>query len=117
MFRVTSLLAAVLLVPLSPSVLAVDPVKDTIKLHRKVKHEKHKVENTIHDTKRTVNELQEGTYVENSVKRKVDDVTDPLEDKVDTVKDLTDPNEMKKRAKDEIKDKEQQAFDDWLYDD
>ncbi len=114
MFKRMLLLVA-LLVPFAAQVQASGPVRDTIKVKRKIKSEKHKVKKTVNNTKRTVNELEQGTYVENSVKRKVDDVTDPITDKVDTVKDLTDPNELKKRAKEEVKDKEQEAFDDWLY--
>ncbi|MGD8112021.1 hypothetical protein ACQEXU_15245 [Vibrio sp. TRT 21S02] len=103
------LLVGLVLLPLTAG--ASNALKETIKMKRKYDHNKHRITNTINNTQRNIKELSNGTYVENQLKREVNQATDKYTDKVDRVKNMTNPNEIKRRAKNEAN----RQFDEWLY--
>lgn len=84
-------------------------LKDTIKAKRKIEHSK----NTLNNTKRNINEINSGTYVENQAKREVNKATSKYTDKVDDVKHIAEPEHIKRKANNEIN----RQVDEWLYED
>ncbi len=105
------LLFVLVLLPLTAG--ASNVLKDTIKAKRKIDHSKSQITNTVGNTKRNVKELSEGTYVENQAKREVNKATRKYTDKVDDVKNIANPDHVKRKANDKLN----QEFDEWLYED
>lgn len=66
-------LVALVLLPLTAS--AGNVLKDTIKAKRKYDHNKHQITNTLSNTKRDIEDLTNGTYVQNKMKREVNEAT------------------------------------------
>lgn len=102
-------LVALALFPLT--VGATNVLKEAIK--SKYDHDKHRITNTINHTKRNIKEITDGTYVENQVKREVNQTTRKYTNKVDNVKNITNPDHVKRKANDKLN----QEFDEWLYED
>lgn len=102
-------LVALALFPLT--VGATNVLKESIK--SKYDHDKHRITNTINHTKRNIKEITDGTYVENQVKREVNQTTRKYTNKVDNVKNITNPDHIKRKANDKLN----QEFDEWLYED
>ncbi|AMF98395.1 hypothetical protein [Vibrio harveyi] len=92
---------------------ATNVLKESIKMKRKYDHDKYHITNTINHTKRNIKEITDGTYVENQVKRKVNNTTSKYTNKVDRVKNMTNPDQIKRKANDKLN----QEFDEWLYED
>ena len=104
-------LVALALLPLT--VGATNVLKESIKMKRKYDYDKHRITNTINHTKRNIKEITDGTYVENQVKREVNQTTRKYTNKVDNVKNITNPDHIKHKANDKLN----QEFDEWLYED
>ncbi|CAE6885695.1 hypothetical protein AB3Y13_10795 [Vibrio alginolyticus] len=102
---------ALVLLPLTVS--ASNVVKDTIKAKRKYEHSKSHITNTLDNTKRDIEEITSGTYVKNQAKREAKQATSKYTNKVENVKNATDPEHIKRKASDELN----REFDEWLYDD
>ncbi len=66
-------LVTLVLLPLTAS--ASNMLKDTIKAKRKYDHNKHQITNTLNNTKRDIEDLTNGTYVQNKMKREVNEAT------------------------------------------
>lgn len=107
----------VLMCALPLMVNAANPLKETIRAHRKYKSEKHHISNKVSKTKRTLSEISEGEYVENKLKRDVREVGDKYTREVKKVTQLTDEGELKRRAKNKLNREKRKAVDDWLYSD
>ncbi len=105
------LVVAVVLLPLTVS--ASNVVKDTIKAKRKIEHSKSHISNTLDNTKRDIDEITSGTYVQNQAKREAKKATSKYTNKVEKVKNATDPEHIKHKAANELN----QEFDEWLYED
>ncbi|WP_274056051.1 hypothetical protein [Vibrio parahaemolyticus] len=103
-------LVALVLLPLTAS--ASNMLKDTIKAKRKYDHNKHQITNTLNNTKRDIEDLTNGTYVQNKMKRKVNEATSQYTNKVERVKNATDPDQLKRKVNNELN----REFDEWLYD-
>lgn len=103
-------LVALVLLPLTAS--AGNVLKDTIKAKRKYDHNKHQITNTLNNTKRDIEDLTNGTYVQNKMKREVNEATSQYTNKVERVKNATDPDQLKRKVNNELN----REFDEWLYD-
>lgn len=103
-------LVALVLLPLTVS--AGNVLKDTIKAKRKYDHNKHQITNTLNNTKRDIEDLTNGTYVQNKMKREVNEATSQYTNKVERVKNATDPDQLKRKVNNELN----REFDEWLYD-
>ncbi|EDP58528.1 hypothetical protein [Vibrio sp. AND4] len=104
-------LVALMLFPLTVS--ASNVLKESVKMKRKYDHDKHHITNTVKHTKRNIKEVTDGTYVENQVKREVNQTKRKYTDKVDNVKNITNPDHIKRKANDKLN----KEFDEWLYED
>ncbi len=103
----------VALVMLPLTVSAGNVVKDTIKTKRKIEHSKSHITNTLDNTRRDIDEITSGTYVQNQAKREAKKATSKYTNKVEKVKNATDPEHIKRKASNELN----REFDEWLYDD
>ncbi len=86
-------------------------VKDSIKAKRKYEHSKSHITNTLDNTKRDIEEITSGTYVQNQAKREAKKATSKYTNKVEHVKNATDPEHIKRKASNELN----REFDEWLY--
>lgn len=105
------LLVGLALLPLT--VGATNVLKESIKMKRNYDHNKHRITNSINHTKRNIKEITDGTYVENKVKREVNQTTRKYTNKVDNVKNMTNPDHIKRKANDTLN----REFDEWLNED
>ena len=101
---------ALTLLPLTVS--ASNVVKDTIKAKRKYEHHKSHITQTLDNTKRDIEEITNGTYVQNQATREAKKATRKYTNKVERVKNATDPEHIKRKASNELN----KEFDEWLYD-
>ncbi len=98
------------------TVSASNVVKDTIKAKRKYEHHKSHITHTLDNTKRDIEELTSGTYVQNQAKREAKKATRKYTNKVERVKNATDPEHIKRKASNELNRELNKEFDEWLYD-
>ena len=104
-------LLTLMLLPLTVS--ASNALKDTIKAKRKYEHSKSHITNTLDNTKRDIEEITSGTYVQNQAKREAKKATSKYTNKVENVKNATDPEHIKRKANNELN----RQVDEWLYED
>lgn len=90
-------------------------LKDTIKTKRKYEHSKSHITHTLNNTKRDIEEITSGTYVQNQAKREAKKATSKYTNKVEKAKNVTNPERIKRKANNELNRKIDDQFDEWLY--
>lgn len=94
-----------------------NPLKDAVKANRNYQAEKQQINHSINKTKRSLKQVNDGTYVEGKVKQKVNQASSKYTHKVNNAKKLTDPKHLKRKANNKIKQEKRKAVDKWLYED